>query len=243
MLPCNQGMQENINVNMRSFIILISILFLFAGCNNSTEKTSDLTEGKLEYKIIYPRQLESDGSTTFLPSEMITFFKGDDVMMDIKGGFGLYHLKYISKATGDTCFTLFKLFDKKLYYPMDNKQTLFVFKELGKPRIKLFKDSLKTIAGFLCKKAVISFPKTRIRSINAYYTEEIGREKPNVNTPFEKIPGVLMEFNFFYKTLTFKVVAKKFSPVKVSGSEFNIPSGYKKTTQEEIESFITTLLQ
>ena len=228
---------------MRSFIILISILFLFVGCNNSTEKTTDLTEGKLEYKIIYPKQFDKGKPATFLPSKMITIFKGNDIMMNIKGGLGLYHLKYISKAAGDTCFTLFKLFDKKLYYPMKHKQTLFVFKELGKPKIKLFEDSIKTIAGFLCKKAVISFPKNRIRPFNAYYTEEIGRKRPNVNTPFEKIPGILMEFNFFYKTLTFKVVASKFSPVRISHSEFNIPSGYKKTTQEDLESFITTLLQ
>lgn len=228
---------------MRPFLILASFILILTGCNNSTSNNVNYSEGKLEYKIVYPRQLENDGSTTFLPSEMITFFKDENVLMNLKGGFGLYNLKYISRSSGDTCFTLFKLFDKKLYYPMNSEQTLFVFKELGEPKIKLFKDSVKTIAGFTCKKAVISFPRTRIRSINAYYTQEIGRKNPNIHTPFEKIPGVLMEFNFFYKTLTFKIVAQKFSPVSVDNSEFIVPSGYKQTTQKEIESLITTLLQ
>jgi len=228
---------------MRYFFLLIFTIILLGGCSNPANKNPDFTEGKLEYKIIYPRQLENNGATTFLPSEMISYFKGDNVMMNIKGGFGLYHLKYISKSAGDTCYTLFKLFDKKLYYPMDDKQTLFVFKELGKPSIKLYKDSIKTFAGFRCKKAVISFPMSRIKSVTAYYTEEIGREKPNVHTPFEKIPGVLMEFNFFYKSLTLKVVATKFTPVKVADSEFCVPEGYKETTQKEIESLISILLQ
>jgi len=234
---------QKINLFMRPYLILFFLIFLIAGCSNPSEPDKIYTEGELDYSIIYPKQLNGQNSTTFLPDEMITFFKGDDVLMNIKGGFGLYHLKYISKSHGDTCFTLFKLFDKKMYFPMTNSQTLFFFKELGKPVIKLYEDSLKTIAGFVCKKAVISFPGSRIRSINAYYTQEIGREHPNANTPFEKIPGVLMEFNFFYKTLNFKVVAQKFKPMHIAYSEFMVPDGYKQTTQEEIESFITTLLQ
>jgi GLPGLI family protein len=138
---------------------------------------------------------------------------------------------------------MFKLFDKKMYFPMTNHQTLFFFKELGRPKVKLYEDSVRMIAGFNCKKAVISFPGSRMRSINAYYTLEIGRERPNANTPFEKIPGVLMEFNFFYNTLNFKVVAQKFKPVHIADSEFMVPDGYKETSQEEIESFISTLLQ
>jgi len=200
-------------------------------------------EGKLEYKIGYSEQLQSDGATTFLPNKMMSLFKEDKTLISIKGGFGLYNLKYISRASGDTCLTLFKLFDKKLYYPMNNKQTLFVFNELGSPGVKLYKDSTKMIAGFACKKAVISFPKREMRAIEAYYCDEIGRENPNKNTPFEKIPGVLMEFNFFYKELSFNLTAKKFTPLTVPESEFQIPKDYKKTTEKEIESFIGTLLQ
>lgn len=235
-------MQENI-FYMRSVLILFFISILFAGCNESSEKRSDFSEGKLEYSIIYPKQLESSGTTAFLPSEMTSYFKDDKVIMKIKGGFGLYKLEYISKASGDTCFTLFKLFDKKMYYPMNNHQTLFVFKELGEPHIKLYKDSVKMIAGFTCKKAVISFPGKKMNPINVFYTEKIGRKKPNIHTPFEKVPGVMMEFNFFYQTLSFKVVAQKFTQVSVADSEFCIPAGYKESTEQEVETFITTLLQ
>jgi len=242
-MPHIIGRQKNTLTIMRPFFLFIFVIILTAGCSNPPLNNKIYTEGELDYSIIYPKQLNGQSSTTFLPDEMISYFKGDDVMMNIKGGFGLYHLKYISRAHGDTCFTLFKLFDKKMYFPMTRKQTLFFFKELGKPVIKLYEDSLKTIAGFKCKKAVISFPGSRLRSINAYYTQEIGRELPNANTPFEKIPGVLMEFNFFYKTLNFKVVAQKFTPVSISDSEFNVPAGYQETTQKEIETLISTLLQ
>ncbi len=228
---------------MRSVFIFISILLFLAGCNESSRQGQEYSEGTLEYSIIYPKQLENSGSTAFLPSEMISCFKGEKVIMKIKGGFGLYKLEYISKASGDSCFTLFKLFDKKMYFPMDDNQTLFVFKELGEPHIELYKDSIKTVAGFPCKKAVISFPGKNIDSITAYYTEKIGRKKPNIHTPFEKIPGVMMEFNFFYRTLSFKVIAQKFTTEAIDDSEFCIPDGYKKSSEQEIETFITTLLQ
>ena len=126
---------------------------------------------------------------------------------------------------------------------MDKKQTLLIFNELGQPRIKLYKDSIKMIAGFPCKKATISFPKTNTRTMDIYYSEEIGKNKPNRNTPFEKIPGVLMQFNFFYKNLSFNLTAEKFTPLAIQESDFQIPKEYKETTEEEIESFIGTLLQ
>ncbi len=228
---------------MRPFFILISVIIILTGCIDNVKNEHNNKEGKLEYKIIYSQQLLDEGTTTFLPDKMISIFKDDKMSLSIKGGFGLYYLKYISRASGDTCFTLFKLFDKKLYYPMDKKQTLFIFNELGEPDIKLYIDSIKMIAGFPCKKAIISFPKTNIRAIKAYYTEEIGKKDPNRNTPFKKIPGVLMEFNFFYKNLSFNLTAQKFTPLTMQESDFQIPEEYKETTEEEIESFIGTLLQ
>jgi len=228
---------------MRPFFIFITVIIILTGCNDNVKNEHSNKEGKLEYKIVYPEQLQSGSAIAFLPDKMTSLFKEDKILISIKGGFGLYNLKYISRASGDTCFTLFKLFDKKLYYPMDDKQTLFVFNELGRPDIKLLEDSVKMIAGFSCKKAVISFPKKGMRAIEAYYTEEIGKENPNKNTPFEKIPGVLMEFNFFYKSLSFNLTAQKFTPLTVTDADFQIPKDYKETTEEEIESFIATLLQ
>ena len=228
---------------MRTLFILIIVIIFLLGCDDNVKNEHNNKEGKLEYKIVYSEHFQKDGATTFLPDKMISLFKDDKTLISIKGGFGLYNLKYISRASGDTCFTLFKLFDKKLYYPMDDKQTLFVFNELGRPDIKLFKDSVKVIAGFNCKKAVISFPKRDVRAIEAYYSEEIGEKNPNKSTPFEKIPGVMMEFNFFYKNLSFNLTAQKFTPLIIEAAEFQLPKEYKETTEEEIESFIGTLLQ
>lgn len=228
---------------MRPFFIFITAIIIFTGCNDNVTNKHNNKEGKLEYKIVYPEQLQSSSATAFLPDKMTSLFKEDKILLSIKGGFGLYNLKYISRASGDTCFTLFKLFDKKLYYPMDEKQTLFVFNELGRPNIKLFEDSVKTIAGFSCKRAIISFPQQNMRAIEAYYSEDIGKKNPNKNTPFEEIPGVLMEFNFFYKNLSFNLTAQKFTPLTIAEADFQIPKDYKETTEEEIESFIATLLQ
>lgn len=228
---------------MRLFLIFISIIIIISGCSEKGRNDGTYREGKLEYKITYPKELQDKGMTALLPDEMITYFKDDNILLTIKGGFGLYHLRYLSRASGDTCFTLFQLFDNKLYARLGKDQPLFVFKELGKPEITLIKDSVKVIAGFTCKKAVISFPGNKIKSVNAYYTDEIGRKKPNINTPFEKIPGVLMEFNFFYKNLSFNLKANKFTTLSLPASDFNIPNGYKETSENEIEGFIATLLQ
>lgn len=228
---------------MRLFLIFIFTIFIISGCSEKGKNGKTYKEGKLEYKITYPKELQDQGMTALLPDEMITYFKDDNILLTIKGGFGLYNLKYLSRASGDTCYTLFKLFDNKLYAKLGEDQPLFVFKELGKPKITLIKDSVKEIAGFICKKAVISFPGNRFKSVDVYYTDEIGRKKPNINTPFENIPGVLMEFNFFYKNLSFNLKANKFTSLSLPVSYFNVPNGYKETSENEIEGFIATLLQ
>ena len=238
---CIQGMRFNFFC-MRPFIFTLFILLSFYGCSRENGHAGN-DEGMLEYEIKYPEDLQGQSVTAFLPSEMTTYIKGNNTLLKIKGGFGLYSLKYISKAAGDSCFTLFKLFDKKMYYPMNSHKTLFVFRELGKPNIKLIKDSIKIIAGFNCNKAVISFQNPKLKPIEVYYTKEIGVKKPNINTPFEDIPGTMMEFNFFYKSLSFNLKAVKFTPVEIDDSEFNVPPDYKLATEGEIEGFIETLLQ
>ncbi|NPA36297.1 MAG: hypothetical protein GXO47_05555 [Chlorobi bacterium] len=228
---------------MRPLFTALIFIVLTYGCTSENKRVSGKTEGVIEYEIKYPESLNSRGVTTFLPDKMTTSIKDNNTLLKINGGFGLYSLRYISKNSGDSCYTLFKLFDKKLYYPMGPHKSLFVFNELGKPKIKLVKDSVKVIAGFNCKKAIVYFSNPGIKPVLVYYTEEIGTKKPNINTPFESIPGTMLEFNFFYKTLSFNVKAVRFTPTAIDDSEFNIPSDYKLTNEKEIEGFIETLLQ
>ncbi|TAJ12387.1 hypothetical protein DMA11_13090 [Marinilabiliaceae bacterium JC017] len=218
------------------------IVFILLGCTDINRKNFK-SEGTIEYRIDYPPALKEESIATFLPEKMTTFFKKDHFKIKLTGSFNLYNLEYLSRSGGDSCFTVFKVLGKSMFYPLKKKETLFLYNDLGHPKVKIYKDSIKNIAGFDCQKAVLSFPKPKTPKMTTYFTKELGVKNPNRNTPFSTIPGVLMEFSLNYQDISLKLIAEKFNNEQVESNEFMLPSDYETTTQKEMEDIIASLLQ
>ncbi|GAO31830.1 hypothetical protein [Geofilum rubicundum] len=78
--------------------------------------------------------------------------------------------------------------------------------------------------------------------MNIWYTNEIGIEDPNRNTPFEMIPGLMLEFEIVYQNIIFHLKADKVIEESHPAEIFNIPAGYEATTIEEIETLIKSVM-
>jgi len=97
--------------------------------------------------------------------------------------------------------------------------------------IKLI-DSTKTIAGYVCKKAIITFKDAvdgteTVESV--YYTDEIGGKEINFNSEYYLVPGFLMEYN--KNAGSDIVLAYSVSVIKkgkVSDKIFLVPADYKE---------------
>ena len=226
---------------IKDLLIFVIILFILSGCNRGN--SSSKNEGVVTYAIEYPQQADQKGFTAFLPSEMITYYKDDHFKLKFKGEFNIYNLEFISRSQGDTCFTLFKIFDKKLFYSMGQNEELFLFNDLGTSDLVIFNDSTKIIADINCTKAVLHFKNTSVPDIEVYFSKEINIMRPNRHSPFSQVPGLMLEFSMEYMDMHLLLKAQKVSLEKVDSHEFHLPEAYKKTKRDEIKDLVLTLLQ
>ncbi|MBI9062466.1 MAG: hypothetical protein JEZ14_10800 [Marinilabiliaceae bacterium] len=226
---------------IKDLLLFVIVLFVLSSCN--LDNSSSKNEGIVTYAIEYPHQADQKGFTAFLPSELITYYKDDHFKLKFKSEFNIYNLEFISRSQGDSCFTLFKIFDKRLFYAMGQNEELFLFNDLGPSDLVIFNDSTKIIAGINCTKAMLQFEDTSAPDIEIYFSEEINISRPNRHSPFSQVPGLMLEFSMEYQNMHMQIKAQNVSLKKIDSQEFHLPDSYKKTKQDEIKDLVLTLLQ
>ena len=138
--------KQRASLYMDKFYFLYFTLLIFTGsCSYSTDSAP--TQGSITYSISYPDDISQNGFSSFFPNNMQVLYKDQMYKLLLKGDFSIYNLEFISRANGDTCYTLFKIFDKKIYQTMGQKESLFLYSEVGKPKIQFDRFSSKTISG------------------------------------------------------------------------------------------------
>ena len=226
------------------FIIIPVVIFLFFSCRETQKNVpSGLTEGSIVYKITYLQETASQQMSFLFPKEMTLFFKNDMQRLSFKGGLGLYNLDIIYGADSDTILTLLDvgILNKKLYLPTNNAN-VFIFSEARNADVILIPDENKEIAGVIAKKAILKSLSRDIPDIEIWYSDEVLAELPNKNTPFEKIPGILLESEVEYKNIIFRFQAEKIDSCDVSDDKFTVPADFKLTTISEIEEMINAVI-
>ena len=226
---------------MRYLIFSLLFISVMSACRFGQSSNKD--EGVISYKIVYPEEVRERGFAAFLPTKMISTFKGRNYKISIKGDLSLYQLDYISKSNGDSTTTLFRIFDKRMYHQHGKDEYLFLFERVDETRLEFIEGETKVIAGIECKKAIVHFSNPDLRNITVYYTEDIKIIRPKENSPFDNIPGALMEFDINFKGLELKCVAEEVKIKKVNPKSFIVPENYTPSEQGEIDELVTSLIQ
>nr|WP_321410166.1 hypothetical protein [uncultured Carboxylicivirga sp.] len=226
---------------MKQVLSVVLFILFISSCTDSSKKEAD--QGIITYAITYPKEIMGQGFSAFLPGEMTTTFKDENFKILIKGEFNIYNLEYISRSSGDTCFTLLKILDKRLYYPQKDAEDLILFENSKKAKITLFKDSTKIVAGYNCFMGTASFYDKNIPDMVFYYTKEINFTSPNANTPFEDVPGPLLEFRVNFQGMDLAFEAKNVKLKNIKDDEFIIPKNYRETDPDEIKEIVSSLMQ
>lgn len=225
---------------MQKIILLIFIFSIVYSCKQP--KPADMNQGVITYSVSYPKNIKSQKFAEFLPNKMTTTFKGEKYKHTIKGDLSLYKLEFISNSKKDSSSTLFRIFDKRMFYNHSNTNHLF-FNKAENTKIEYFNSETKIIAGATCYKAIVHFNNPEAKSITVYYTEEINSSMPNKNTPFADIPGTLMEFSMLFQGMELSLVAQKIDIKKIDNKAFEIPNNYSHSKPCEIDELISTLLE
>ncbi len=199
--------------------------------------------GVITYKIVYPEEVQNKGFAAFLPTKMISTFKDKDYKVSIKGELSLYQLDYISRNYGDSTVTLFRIFDKRLFHEHDEGEFLFLFETVEESSLEFIDEQTKEIAGINCKKAIVNFNNPDLQSITVYYTEEISFNRPKENSPFDDIPGALMEFQLNFKGLELSFIAEEIDIKNIKTEAFMVPDNYVESDHGEIDELVSSLIQ
>lgn len=224
------------------FIIFTAIAGIIYSCNTREKIKDEISEGKVLYKITYPPEIKSHSMSFLFPQEMTLYFKNDKQRISFKGNMSLYSLDFINFNQKDSFITLLKVIEKKLYVPSTKSGDIFLFQNFSKENIIFNEDETRDIAGYICEKAEIKPSNKQISDIIVWFTKEVMVKNPYRNTPFEEIPGLMLEFEVDYNNIIFHFKAQKVEYTSISESLFIVPDDYTKSSINEIEGLIKSVI-
>jgi hypothetical protein len=192
-------------------------------------------EGIMTYKISYPDSKFTEAQLTMFPKIMTVSVKGSKARteMNVGGGTTVEIVDYNTKSK----IALINMMGQK--YAIKQTKEEIDKENTGQPKGTVTMTSeTKSIAGYLCKKAVVNVDDDGVKSTyDVWFTEELGTRDFNFDNPLYKdINGVLMEFVAKTPQVTMKFTTTNVEKKSVADKDFEIPSDYTITTQEELKS-------
>ena len=218
-----------------SFIIVQGVLF---SC--STPETS-ISEGKITYDITYPNPIEDKWLERLMPKEMEMYFNPVDVKTEISFGLGMIQINYLTDFENKQMYEMLKFMKKKNFALRDHDSIEQMISSIPEHKVKFYPDT-KSIAGVLCKRAVVSVNgEIEPYSFDCWYTNQIKITEPNWCTPFKGIDGVLMQYRVERFNILMEFTANQVSMEKVPKETFSVPEKYKQISTEAMKASLEEL--
>ncbi len=190
-------------------------------------------KGIITYKI----SVEGDNITpemkAFIPKVMTYIVKGKMAKTEIT----VSSMKQTQIIDGENkmVYSLFDMMGQKFYTKTTEEQLDEEMETSSEPKIE-FVNETKEIAGYTCKKAVVTDEQGGSKtSYIVYYAPELGSQALNFDNPlFKDIDGLLMEFEIQEGGMKMKFEAIEVEKKNVSDKEFEIPEDYQEKTPDEL---------
>lgn len=218
-----------------NFILIICLLFAVA-CSDNPFSTK-ISEGIVIYKIEYPSIDSDNAMLDLMPKKMEMAISGEDYRTDIIAGMGLFKTSIISKGSQENITHSVKLLNKKYASELGHDDIKIINPTLANLNIEFTKNT-KEIAGIKCKEAIVK--DSQGNEFKVYYTKSFKIKNPNKGTPFEEIPGVLMEYEFVNYETHMKFIAEELKEKPIEKTDLDLESGYAMIEpvklKEEIQS-------
>lgn len=226
-------------MRISGFVSIILIIFTLS-CDN-LGFSGKLSEGTVEYDIVYLQDEKDNPLISLLPTTMSFKFKDDLSIQKIEGWMGIFQMAGIADRGNNKRDAILKIMNEKYYYETTMDGPPFGFDEMPDFKLK-DSDSTKTIAGYLCKRKDVFVGDSAKAAFSIYYTDQIELENPNCNNPFKMVDGVLLEFQMSFQKIPMKLTAKKVTKEEIPDDEFNIPEGFSKVPMEKMQETISNLM-
>lgn len=213
---------KNILFNCRFQLVIVFTLFL------SLYSRAQGPSGYIKYNMSYAESSMTKEELEMMPAETEMWFKGDLVKLRMPMGMGMQSDVLILK---DKVVLLMDLMGNKL--AMESTKAEVEKENFGtkKAVVKLIAGETKNIAGFDCKKAMLSTPGEK--DMIVWYSDKI---KSNGSWYFQmsEIKGFPLEFSMKTGEMSVRMTAKEVRMENVGDTEFTVSSDYKLMTQADM---------
>jgi GLPGLI family protein len=209
--------------------------------NSCRELTDEkyISEGIIEYEITYPETSQDNVMLALLPKTMTLKFKKDKIAIDFTGGMGMFKATFISDLNEKNLIHMVKILNKK-YAISFNQDEIHQSEEFPEMEIK-FTNETRDIAGYQCKRAIITFPSDEHTSFDIWFTEDINLTTPNWSTPYKEVNGVLMEYQMKRYDVEMRFTAKNVEKADIDDAEFTRPDDYKIISKKDMDELFMNL--
>ena len=220
---------------MKKFMMKSSLTFILLFMVSAALVAGKPFDGVITYKISYPDSKFSEAQLNMFPKLMTVSIKGSKARteMNVGGGTTVEIVDYMSKSK----IALINMMGQK--YAI-KQTTAEIEKEnegqaVGTVNIT---NETKNIAGYNCKKAIVTTDDDGVKTtFEVWFTEEMGGKEANFDNPmYKNIPGVMLEFLLKTPQVNMKLSATSIEKKSVAAKDFEIPSDYTLTTQEELRT-------
>lgn len=154
---------------------------------------------------------------------------------------GIYKLNAFTNFQTRKCSTVLKVLDKHYMFKGSRDEQMCCFDMMEGMHVQET-DETKIIAGFLCKKAIISLPSTH-ETFDIYYTEEITLKNPNSTNPYKEIKGVLMEFELQLLYLKMRFVANNYQKIESNNFNAGLNENGRQVTRWQMTQILRKLME
>ena len=219
-------------------------VIVFISISNFAFAQTKLKEGMAEFDISYPALTpEMKKMESMLPKSLTVYFKNELSRIEMPMAAGT--TTTLSNNSKKEVTIMMDMMGKKFAMKQTEADIIKKEAELKKsgqyPTFKVTPSTeTKLIAGYKCKKAVVSYIMSgKTERMDCFYTEELPKMNASGDNPaFKNINGFLMEYNISQSGMKMKIVAKNVKAKTVSDNLFKVPSDYKFMTQEEISEMM-----
>lgn len=220
---------------MKKIILKISSTFILFFLVSAALMAAKPFDGVITYKISYPDNKLSEEQLNMAPKMMTVSVKGSKARteMNIGGGLVVGILDYMTKSK----ITLINMMGQKYAIKQTKAEIEKENADQPKGTVNVTAET-KNICGYTCKKAIVTSNDDGVKSnFEVWFTEELGGKDANFESPLYKdINGVMLEFTEKTPQGTLKFTATSVEKKSVAAKDFEIPSDYTVTTQDELKS-------
>ncbi len=210
------------------------LLFVFL-LNISNTNAGKPFEGIITYKITYPDSKFSESQLAMFPKVLTVSIKGTKSRTDLQMS-GMTTVT-ITDHIAKTSVSLLNMMGQKYAIKKTTAEIETENAEVGETAVE-FPDETKVIAGYTCKKVVVTVNDDGVKStFEGWYSSELGSKLANFTNPlFKDVDGALLEFIMVNREITMKFTATGVEKKSLPAKDFEIPSDYTLTTQDELKS-------